>query len=114
MWRSRPAEGVKASVCREFASKACRSPRSSATEGLWSRKFAGIYLPGGHWIQDRYREGEAFFVVSGDGTLASRRPIPSIAYRDEIEEMEARIGAKVLGDSFPGLRAALGISSGSY
>jgi hypothetical protein len=85
-----------------------------AVEAVWSRKFAGIYLPGGHWIQDRYREGEAFFVVSGDGTLASRRPIPSIAYRDEIEEMEARIGAKVLGDSFPGLRAALGISSGSY
>jgi hypothetical protein len=85
-----------------------------AVEAVWSRKFAGIYLPGGHWIQDRHSAGEAFFVVSSDGILASRRPIPSIAYRDEIEEMETRIGAKVLGDSLPVLRAALGIPSGAY
>jgi hypothetical protein len=80
-----------------------------AAEAVWSREFAGIYFPEGYWIRDRRREGEAFFGVSDDGRLARRRPIPRVAYRDEIEEMEARIGAAVLGDALPGLRAALGI-----
>jgi hypothetical protein len=82
-----------------------------AVEAVWSREFAGIYLPGGHWIQDRYEAGEAFFVVSSDGILASRLPVPSIAYHDEIEEMEAEIVGKVFGDVPPALKAVLGIVS---
>jgi hypothetical protein len=79
-------------------------------EGAWSREWNGIYLPRGHSIQGRYQAGEAFFGVSGAGTLAGRLRIPSIATHDEVEEMEAEFVAMVFGDLPLPLRAALGIS----
>jgi hypothetical protein len=74
-------------------------------EGAWSREWNGIYLPRGHSIKGRYQAGEAFFGLSGAGTLASRLPIPSIATHDEVEEMEAEFVAMVFGDLPLPLRA---------
>ena len=79
-------------------------------EAIWSREFAGIYLPAGYSFQNDRRTEETFFVTSLDGILTERSSTPSIEYQDPIDEVEARILAKVSAEAPLLVRAALGMS----
>lgn len=59
-----------------------------ASEAVWSKKFNGIYLPGGYTLQNEQHRGKAFFAMNQKGELLRVFRIPEIKYADLIEEKE--------------------------
>ena len=59
-----------------------------ASEAVWSKKFNGIYLPGGYTLQNEQHRGKAFFAMNQKGELSRVFRIPEIKYADLIEEKE--------------------------
>jgi len=73
-------------VVVDTAGRTLRAPRA-----IWSDGPAGVYLPEGHELDGETARDDAFFAIDRRGELVGRDPIPEVAYRDRLVELEDRI-----------------------
>jgi hypothetical protein len=80
-----------------------------ASEAVWSKKFNGIYLPGGYILNNKQHNGKAFYTIDTKGNFSKVLKIPDIEYVDFIEEREKVLYAYISKNMPPYLRLMFGI-----
>jgi hypothetical protein len=76
---------------------------------VWSKKFNGIYLPGGYILNNKQHNGKAFYAIDTKGNFLKVLKIPDIEYVDFIEEREKVLYAYLSKNMPPYLRLMFGI-----
>ncbi|MDH4230827.1 MAG: hypothetical protein OEW04_02230 [Nitrospirota bacterium] len=70
-------------------------------EVVWSRKHAGIYIPGKYNVGSMFSTGKSFFGINRNGEVLKMLAVPVIEYVDPLEEREkvfyANISKKMPG-----------------
>jgi len=69
-------------------------PPFYASQAIISTKYNGIYFPQGYKYKNKFFDHPAYFKITNKGLYVKFSNIPSIAYKDLVEEKERELLSK--------------------